>query len=151
MRLVDHSSPTPSPISRLQNVLSDLRKIGCQLLTSLAFLRAAGMTHADLKLENVLMSRPCSAQPGKGTLEPGSSQGWGSVGIKLADFGNAFGELDHDEEVRGCVYSVDFIYPLGAKTLLILYQRKGSEGERLFGIMQDGREEDRPAKAPVLE
>jgi hypothetical protein len=119
----------------LQNVLSDLRKIGCQLLTSLTLLRAAGVTHADLKLENVLMSRPCSAQPGKGTSEPGSSQGWGSVGVKLADFGNAFGELDHDEEVRGRVYSVNFINLWERRLYYPFTKGKGykENGRRVYG------------------
>jgi hypothetical protein len=46
------------------------------------------------------MCRPCGAHPGGDASKAGSARGWGSVGIKLADFGNAFGELDHDEEVR---------------------------------------------------
>jgi hypothetical protein len=30
------------------------------------------------------------------------------VGIKVSAFANAFGKLDHDEEVRGCAYSFDY-------------------------------------------
>ncbi|GAQ88579.1 Putative serine/Threonine protein kinases [Klebsormidium nitens] len=79
-----------------QALVSDLRKIAYQLLTSLDFLRAAGLTHADLKLENILMCRPCTAVPDPTGV--GGDRGWGSMGIKLADFGNAFGELNHEEE-----------------------------------------------------
>lgn len=123
--LQQHSKPASNPhtlkhILALQALLSDLRKIAYQLLTSLSFLRVAGLTHADLKLENILMCRPCTAVPdpmglgagiggtggiggigGIGGLGGmGGPRGWGSVGIKLADFGNAFGELSHEEEVR---------------------------------------------------
>ena len=63
---------------------SAVRKLAVQLVTALASMHRRGIAHADIKPENILLTRPLAS---RGGAAAGAAP---SVAVRLVDFGNAF-------------------------------------------------------------